>query len=454
MKVTVEELSPVLKKVSVEVPAETVDKAVDKAYRVIGRQARIKGFRPGKVPRRILERYYGHQVLHEVAEDLVRDTWGPVLEQEKIEAVSMPQNVEEGGHVEPGTPWTYTAQVQVLPEVQVTDYQGLEIEATRVEIATEEVDQELERLRESMAQLVPVEDRTQVEKGDYVVADMDASIDGQPFPEGKGEGFTFEVVEGDITQGNLGGAEGHAVGDTLEVRQRFPEDGQNEKLAGKEVVFQATLKGIKRREVPALDDELAKDLGEEGVDSLLALRGWLREKIAATRNQDRSRQVKDELVKALVEKNPIEVPPVLVERTAEQLLQPVLQSLAQAGIDPSQLPVEQARSMIEEVRPRAEIVVKGSLLLKAVAEQEKLEVQEEDLEKQYQQLAEQAKVPVEKVKAVYAKEEGELESLERRILEDKALAFVEEKAKITDVAPGKDETGAQVEEQKEETPAE
>ena len=257
-------------------------------------------------------------------------------------------------------------------------------------------------------------------------------------------------MEGDLTQGNLPEAAGKALGETVTFTQAFPADHPSDQLKGKKVSFAATLKQLKRREIPAADDELAKDLGEDGVDSLLALRGLIRERITTRRQKDADRDLRDSLLDSLVEKNPIDVPPVLVDRTAEAMVRPVLEQMLRAGLDPEQLGQDGGlRQMLDEVRPRAEKVVKGSLLLRALAEQQKLEVADDDIEAHYAEVAEETGNPVEKVRATFKKNAEEFESLKRRLLEDKALAFIKDRASISEPAPdaeeGKAEGAAEVE---------
>jgi len=436
MKITVEELSPILRKVEVEIPATSVDEALDKAYRAVGKRAKIKGFRPGKVPRRVLERYYGHDVAHEVAEQLVRESWPDAVEQKQLEPVATPQ-VEEPGHVKPGATWTYVAKVEVLPPIKVTVYEGLAGETHRVAVEDSEIDAEVDRLREAMAQLTPVEDREIVAEGDFVQADVVATLEGEPFPQGSGEGIVFDISEGEVTRGHLPEAPGAKVGDVVEIDREFPDDHATEQVQGKTAHFSVTLNQIQSKEVPEADDELAKDLGEEGVDSLLALRGHIRQRLLDQRKAAAERRLKDTLVKDLVEKNPLDVPGALIDRTAEAMIRPYLRSMMDAGMEAKDLAANlDLSSMIGEARPAAEQAVKGSLLLRAVAEAEKLELEQGELEAHFAKLAESSKQTAEQVKAAFEKDAEEQRGLERRLLEDKALAFIQERATIKEVDPG------------------
>ncbi len=435
VKVTVETLSPVLRKVEVEVPAQTVDVAFDRAYREVGRRARIKGFRPGRAPRRVLERYFGHDVVHEVADRLVRETWPQAVAQEQLEPVATPQ-VEESGHARAGSAFTYVAKVEVMPEVKVTTYEGLSGQTYPVKVEDTEIDAEIERLRQAMAQLVPVEDRDVVEEGDFISADVEATVEGEPFPPGSGEGIVFEVSDGEVTRGHLPEAQGAKVGDVVEVDRTFPDDDENKDLRGKTVHFAAQIKEIRRKEVPEADDELAKDLGEEGIDSLMALRGHIRQRLLDERKAAAERKLKDSLVQDLVEKNPFDVPASVVDRAAEAMVQPYLRSMLQAGIEAETL----ARNidldgLLASARPAAERMVKGALLLRAVAEAESLSVDDAAVEAHYQKLSEQSGETVEKVKEAFEKDPDARASLERQLLEDRALAFIRERASIEEIEP-------------------
>ncbi len=434
MKVDVEELSPILRRVSVEVPAARVDAALDRAYRAVGKRARIRGFRPGKVPRRILEQHYGRQLAHDVAEDLVRETFFEAAEQQGVRPVGPPR-VEDHLHVHPGKAFSYSAKVEVLPEVKVSAYQGFELRAPRVEVKQEEIDATLEDLAERMAQLVPVEDRDVVEEGDYVVCDVAATLDGAPFEAGSGEGMTLRAEPGEITGGAVPEAIGKKKRESFEVESTLPEDHPNEEAAGKTLHFTVTIREIKRKEVPPIDDELAQDLGEEGIDSLLALRGDIREKLKKRREEERRSVLREAIVDQLIEKNPIEVPPAMVQRGVEALLRPMLMQLAMQGLDPSQLPRETFESLARESRPRAERMVKASLLLEAVAKAEGIEVSDEALKAHLAERAEREGVPVEKLEAKLKREDEKLEGLRRQLLEDRVFDFILEHSEITEVDP-------------------
>ncbi|MFW5878191.1 MAG: trigger factor [Myxococcota bacterium] len=440
MKVSVEELSPIQKKVVVEVPPEDVGRALDRAYRTVNKSAKIPGFRPGKVPRRLLERHYGPQVSMQVTEDLVRDSWWKVVEQEKLRAVGMP-DVDQVGEVDPGKPFEYTAKVEVLPEPKVTDFEGLPGERPKVKVEDEEIDSELERIQKSFAKLVPVEDRTKVQSGDYVEAEVKATVEGEPFDTGAEQGVTLEVSDGSIGEGHVPEAEGHEVGDTVQVEHQFPsEENVPENLRGKQGLFEIKITQIKRREVPPIDDELAKDLGEEGIDSLLALRGLIREKLTERKNSEAERHLTESLMKILVERNPIEVPPALVGRAAASMIRPYVEQMIRPGAQPGEFgSQEMIERLAETSRPHAEAMLKGSLLLQAVADKIDIQVGDEDLESYYEKTAKEMGSSPDKVKARMKKDPEELEGVKRRIREEKALAHLKEKASIKEVEPGEKE---------------
>ncbi len=442
MKVNIEELSPILKKVSVEVPPEDVNRALDRAYREANRNAKIPGFRPGKVPRWMLERHYRPQVTMQVAEDLVRDTWPKVAIEEKIRAAGMPE-IEEVGTVEKDKPFDYKAKVEVLPEPKVSEFEGLEGERPKVEVTNEDIEGELERIQKSFARLVPVEDRTKVETGDYVVAEVSATADGEPFETGKEDTITLEVSAGDISGGHIPEAEGHEIGSTVKTRYDFPdEERYPPHLRGKTGKFEVKIQQIKKREVPPIDDELARDLGEEGVDSLLALRGLIREKLTERRNKEADLKLTDSLMKALVEKNPIEVPSSLIDRATASMVQPFFQQLAQSGAAAGELGSEKVlKRLLETSRPRAEATLKSSMLLEAVADKVGIEVKDEDLDEYYEELSKEEGAPVEKIRAQARKDPEEQENTKRRVRERKALAHVREKATIKEVDGGLEQDG-------------
>ncbi|HET7786543.1 MAG TPA: trigger factor [Myxococcales bacterium] len=422
----VEDLSPVVKKVSVELTPDRVKDALETAYTSVSRTVKLKGYRQGHVPRRLVERYFGDDVKKDVAQKLVTGSIHEALAEHKLDPVAPPR--VENGSVEPGRPFKYTATVEVRPRVEPKDYEGLTVPPADAQVTDAQVDERIEDMRSSQAMFVPVEGRDVVEAGDFVSADYDATVDGKPLQGAKQEGVLLEVVPGSILDNKAEGLAGAKVGETREISATFPEGYSAEPLRGKEARFQVQVKGLKKREVPALDDAFVQDLGGEA-KTLAELRANLRAEMEKQARDRAESSQREKLIEALVAKNPIEAPPALVERNVDAMLQSMLEGFMRRGIDPRQLGLNLER-MRDELRQRALLEVKGYLLLEAIAEKEKVEVTDEDVDKHFEKLSSNFQQPAEKIRAAFRREQS-IDSLKSRLRQDKALAFLLSKANFS-----------------------
>lgn len=427
MKVNVESVSSVEKKVSVEVEADRVTQALERAYRVISRQVKVPGFRQGKVPRRILEARFRDQVEQDVVQDLVAETYDQVVASEKLEPVALPSIAPE--RLEAGKEFRYEARVEVKPQVVVQDYKGLQYEAVEPADVAAGVEAELERLREQAAQMVPVEERTTATTGDYAMIDYEGFLGDEPIEGAKGEGITVKVEEGTLLEGKAPMLAGVPVGEAVDATVEFPEDYGVESLRGKTGRFRVTLHGLRQREVPALDDEFAKDL-DRGVDNVEALRAQIRE-LAEKREADRLQgEQRRRVLAVLGEKNPFEIPNSMIERAIDMQVSEMVERLAQQGIDARQLGLDFGQ-MREGFREEATRRVRSSLLLDAVAEQEGLEAGEEDLSAHFKKLVEEFNLPEETIRAHFERDPKAKRNLSATLREEKALALLLAEAKVS-----------------------
>jgi trigger factor len=422
----VEDLSPVVKKVSVELTPDHVKDALDRAFTSVSRTVKLKGYRQGHVPRRLVERYFGDDVKKDVAQKLVSGSIGEALAEHKLDPVAPPR--VENGSVEPGQPFKYTATIEVRPKVEPRDYQGLSAPKIDSEVKGAEVEERLEEMRKNQAMFVPVEGREVVEQGDFASADYQGFVDGAPLRGAKREGVLLEVVPGSMLENKAEGLLGARVGETRELGVTFPSDYAVEELRGKDARFQVAVKGLKKREVPALDDAFVQDLGGEA-KTVPELREKLKKEMVQQKKERAEGDQRERLLQALLEKNPVEAPPALVERNVDAMLQGMLESFMRRGIDPRQLGLNLDR-MRDELRQRALLEVKGYLLLEAIAEKEKIEASEEDLDKHFEKLSGEMGQPPEKIRAALRRQDS-LESLKARLRQDKALAFLLSKANLT-----------------------
>jgi trigger factor len=422
----VEDLSPVVKKVSVELTPDRVQDALDTAYTSVSRTVKLKGYRQGHVPRRLVERYFGDDVKKDVAQKLVTGSIHEALAEHKLDPVAPPR--VENGAVEAGQPFKYTATVEVRPRVEPKDYQGLTVPKVDAEVKDAQVEERLEQMRSEHSMFVPVEGREVAEPGDYASCDYQGFVDGTPLRGAKREGVLLEVAPGSMLENKAEGLLGARIGETRELGVTFPADYAVEELRGKEARFQTVVKGLKKREVPALDDAFVQDLGGEA-KTLAELRAKLKSEMEQQKRERAEGEQREKVLEALVEKNPVEAPPALVERNVDAMLQGMLEGFMRRGLDPRQLGLNFDR-MRDELRQRALLEVKGYLLLEAIAEKEKIEASEDDLEKHFEKMAAELKQPVEKVKAAFRREDS-LDSLKGRLRQDKALAYLLSKANLT-----------------------
>ncbi len=425
MKVNVETLSPIEKKLSVEVGPEQVAQEFERAYRGLSQRVRLPGFRPGKVPRRILEARFREQVEQDVLQHLVEHSYMEAVQQHDFVPVAAPTITPE--KLEPGKPFRYEARVEVKPDVEAKVYKGLEYEPAKWEVTDETVQAELERLRERFAEFVPIEDRKVAQKGDYAVVSYRGTLDGQEIAGGSGEGITVHVEEGSLLEGMAPMLQGVEVGQTVTTDVTFPEDYAVESLRGKTAQFEVTLESLKAREVPELDDEFAKDLGGKA-QTIEELRQEIRTSLEKRHEALARRENREKIRKALVEKNPIEVPPAMIEHGIDQSIAQTLEHFRSQGIDPRTLNLD-IRSLREELRPTVEMRVKAALLLEAIIKQEGIQVADADFEAHYASLAEELGMDVEAVRRHFERNAREKEALRERLEEDKAMELLLGEAK-------------------------
>lgn len=436
LTVQVEELSPVLRRLSINVPADRVLKVTDLVYRRLGQTVKLKGFRQGHVPQRVLEKYFADQVKTDVARKVVETTFPEALGTTALSPVAEPTIEPE--EFRQGESFKYSARIEVRPNVTAGEYKGLEVSVAERKVSDEAVTARLNEIRESMSDLVPIEGREEAGMGDYGTVDYEVTIEGRK-PQTR-EGGLIQIEPGLFLSGNGERLVGQKIGETREFVENFPDDRTDE-LKGKSAQVKVKLTGLKHRQVPALDDELAK---ERGLETLDALRAQVRGELESTAAEERKAATRAALIDRLIEKNPIEVPPALVDSTAHRLAHDILRNFSQRGIE---LPGghELADRLKVDALPRATTDVKSYFLLEAVAKAENIEVTPEELEKKLEEVAAEDGEPLAKVKARYRTPQSQI-GLNGVIRNEKAMQIIENAAKVTalpDEAPKADtESGA------------
>lgn len=420
MKVQVEDVSAIEKRLSIEVDPALVEKELTAAYTNLARQVKVPGFRPGKIPRRILEQKFRSEVEADVVKRVQLLGFLDALKETNVPAVGDPSF--SGGKLEATKPYAYSARVEVKPIVKAKDYKGLSLPAFDSGVTEERVTEQLERFRSQRTDVVDVTERQVVQKGDLVVIDFDATKGGQPFPGNTGRDVTVEVVAGELVEGNLPALEGAKLNEKKEFDYTFPADYRIEEVKGQAAHFVATIKGIKAKKLPT-DEEFAKSMGEESVEKL---KERIRRDLERAAKNRAEVDARDALFKALSEKNPIDVPQAMVNRGIDFMLENALGGLMRSGMDPNMLQLDWGK-LREELRPKAALEVRGQLLLESIAEAEKIAVSDDDVKAKMEELAKENDVGLPILQKQYSSAEAQ-DGLKNRIKEDKVVAFLRQNA--------------------------
>jgi trigger factor len=423
-KFTVEEVSATERRIHIEVDPERIDDHLARAYKSLAGKVRIPGFRPGKAPRRILEAHFKDEVERDVVQSLVQESYLEALQESPIIPVSSPR--VKSDPLKPGEPFRYQVVVEVHPTIDPKDYEGLDLKREEVTITDEQVEKQIDQLRESRARLEDVEGRTVAQEGDFAVVDMDGTVDGKPFPGGKGENVNVSITPGDLLQGHLPEIVGLSVGESQEVTYRFPGDYRIPEVAGKEGHIKVVLKALKKRVVPAADDNLAAEMGAG--TSLEDLKRRVREALTERETDRIEREQREQILKQLIERNPFEVPQSMLESAVDRMTRGAMSQLARQGLDVESLGSETERFR-EMMRGPALFELKSTMLLSAVAEREKLEVTDADLDEELTRLGQRQGVSADRLRSALSHDA--LQGIRQHLKEQKTLAFLKSKAKIS-----------------------
>lgn len=429
MQITVESLSAVKKKINFEIPADRVDSEIAKVYSGIGKKAAVKGFRKGKVPKALIEKQYSDIMEQDVVKNLINDSYFKALADEQIHPVSYPEI--ENDNLIKGAPFRYSAVVEVFPEVVVKEYAGLEVNKELYQFDEQMIDRRIEEMRNSLAQLKPAESDRSAVAGDFVTFDFEGFIAGVPFEGGKGEDFQLELGSGRFIPGFEDQICGMKTGDDGKIKVTFPENYGMDELSGKEALFMVKIKEIKVKDLPPLDDDFVKDLGE--CDTLVQLRAKLGAEYEKQENDRISTEFKEKVVQALIEKNNLEVPEALIGQQLDMMLENTKKRLAYQKLSLEMMGLDDEKFKVQS-RPVAISQIKGSLLLEALASQEGLTATESDIDEKFRQMSGDEDQSLAAVKKHYLQNTKAKENLMAQIREDKAIGFIVDRAKVTEVS--------------------
>jgi len=418
MKATVESQDAIFQTIRVEVPWKTVSEELDRAYKELGREVSIKGFRKGKVPRNVLRQRFGRRVEEEVLSRVIADSFEAAIIQHRVRAVSRPEL--ERGELKEGKPYKYTARVEVSPKIELKEIR-FDVEEKKPKVTAEMVDESIGQMREQRAVLVPIEGRDTAQSGDIAIIDYKVEQDGKPLGD-ETKNHELELGAGKALPGFEDQITGMRLQQSKEFDLTFPEDWKSKDLAGKPARFYVTLNALRQREVPALNEDFIKDLGKEGCSTVEELKQSVKKELLEQEKQRVRREAREQVIDKLIEKNPFPVPPSLVDRQQDALVREMESYLGYQGVNTKEIGLDK-KKMKKDMQERAERDVRATLLLEAVSEQEKIEVGEADIEAKLQEAAEQMGQNLAKIKSLYEDEQARAR-LRHQLLQDKVLDFL------------------------------
>ena len=423
-EVKIEEINSVKKKLSFEIPWSDVKNELDSAYLVVGKKARIKGFRPGKVPRKVLEVHYMDEAEGEAISNLVSKSYLKALEKNDIMAIDQPVIDQKG--IEKEQNFSYTATVEIHPVVEPKDYTGIEVEKAELKVTKSDIDSRLDQLREMYATLEEVKEKRGLNEGDFAVIDFEVTVDGKERKELASKNYMLQLGEGMFMPGFEDKLKGLKKGETREVSITFPDNFDTKEIAGKEGIYSVTVKDIREKKVPELDGEFINNF--EKYESLDDLKKDIKKTIEEEKKVSIKSDVTKKLVDTLLEKNDFDVPSMWVERQIYIMTLDAQQRMIRNGMAPDKV-VEISANLHDRFQDQAKRMVKSAVLLNKIAEKESIIVEETEIEERLKEIAAQTARDIEKVKDTYEKN-NLIEGLKNEILEEKTLKFIEDKAAI------------------------
>ena len=447
MSVQVENLEKNMAKLTIEVAAEEVEKALQAAYMKEKGKISIPGFRKGKVPRQMIEKMYGRAVFYEdAANTLIQDNYPSAVDESGIDIVSRP--TIDVVQIEKGKSFIFTAEVAVRPEVKLGKYLGVQVTKIDTSVSDDEVAAELEKEREKNARTVTVTDRA-VQNGDTAVIDFEGFVDGVAFEGGKGENHPLEIGSHSFIDTFEDQLVGKNAGDEVDVNVTFPEQYQAAELAGKPALFKVKIHEVKAKELPELNDEFAQDASE--FDTLEEYKADLKKHLEEQKENDAKRTKEDEAIQKIIDKSSMDIPEAMLDTQCENMINEFAQRIAQSGLSMEQymqfsgLTLDKLK---EQVRPEAETRIKSSLVLEQIAKDENIEVTDDEINAEVEKMAAAYGMEADKLKEYMG--DSEKESIARDLKVTKAVDLIMENVKERAKAKTKKEKEAEAKEATEE----
>ena len=431
MKVTVEDRSSVKKVMHIEIPEADVTRALNDAYQTLKKTAKVKGFRPGKTPRGVLERLYKKEVNADVTAKLIQEAYVDALKETELKVVGSPK--VDPPELAANAPYRFDAEIEVQPEIADIDFTGLKLKKTLYEASDEEVDVQIKMMQKNLAKREPIDEERPAQDGDFVQVDYEGFKGGKPFEETKKtENLVIKLGDAHIAEAFDTGVVGMAPGDEKEITVSFPDDYFNKQLAGHTVDFKVKLNEIRKEVLPEIDDELAKQLGP--FTTLDEVREKIRENLTQGYDKRTEQELNEQIFSQILEKTDFEVPEVMVKYELDGIIADAERSFSyhnktfeEAGIS--------RESLAQKYRDTAEKQVRRQLILGKIIQQEKMELADEDLEKGFAEMADTYNQPVDVIKGIYTNSGDKLALFKHALLEKQAIKLIMDRNQIESVAP-------------------
>jgi trigger factor len=431
MDFNIEEQGPIKRKMSVTVPTETVETELGELVENLRKQARLKGFRPGKVPKSIVRRMFAAHIEQEIAQKLISEALPQALD--KVDQPLASQPALEDSHFEEGQPFTFTVSFEVQPQFEVAGYEGFDLTQEKVNVTDEMVDKKLEDLRQAYANTRSIEAERPLAKGDFAVLDYTAFTEEGPLEGGANPNYQLEVGSGHFNEEFEDALVGLNKNDEKEIPVTFQDDHYNPQLAGQKIRFEVKLTDIKEKILPELNDEFAKDLGREGIDSLESLREKMREDMVATEERRVEADVRDQIRDKLLELVEFEAPDGMLQQELDSMINNMQFNLRRSGLSMEAMGLSEEK-MREDYREEAEKRVKVGLILAKIAKDKEIEVTDQDVEDQILTVSKDTGQPPEAIRDIYNKN-NLMDSMKDSLLTEKTLKFITDGANIEYTEP-------------------
>lgn len=427
MKVDIQETTPTQRVIKIEVPADEVTQEFQRVSSDINKRVRVHGFRPGKAPLSIIEKNYKSEIEEDVLKKLVPDYYRKAIKDAGITPVDLPQI--ENVNLNKDAPLTFTVKIEIRPKFDVAPYEGIEIIKRDASVTKDEVDKVIDRLRDRLSTLESREDGHLISEGDFAVVDAEGLINGEPFKDGVIKDHMIEIGSKNFIEGVEEKLIGHKKNENIEVKINYPENHQNKDLAGNEMLFKMNIKEVKKKILPNLDDEFAKDIG--GFASFDELRKKIEEDLETQKGSINRESYRKDVLKKLVDSTSFDVSPVMIEKELRYMLYNAKQQSQQYG---KAIGEDEEEKLKKEYEPMAMERVKGFLILDVIADKENVSVSNEEVEAEIRRMAASMNQNIDELKKYIKSKEGVIENIIGRLREDKTLDIIVSKAVFKEAA--------------------